>query len=266
MGRFPVLMYHRILSPSCPIPDDDHEEARYAVDIDQFAWQLERLRALNIEAVSMGAAHERLERGEPVPDNWVVLTFDDGNHSDFAHARPLLSEHGFAATFFVSGERVGADGGLTPSMLKVMVEQGMEIGSHGMTHRFLTTLDAAEERDELARSQAKLSALIEREVEYFAPPGGRYARRTLDELRALSYRAVCTSQFGYNATGRPAFCYRRIPVMRSTTREQFEHFVLADTMKLLPMYVRTRSLYVVRKLLGESGYRRVRSLGVRLRG
>ena len=38
----------------------------------------------------------------PIPDNLVVLTFDDGNKSDFANVPKVLKKHGFGATFYVT--------------------------------------------------------------------------------------------------------------------------------------------------------------------
>ena len=38
----------------------------------------------------------------PIPDRLVVLTFDDGNKSDFAYVAPLLQEYGFGASFYVT--------------------------------------------------------------------------------------------------------------------------------------------------------------------
>ena len=39
---------------------------------------------------------------EPAPDRLVVLTFDDAVKSHFSVVRPILLEHGFGATFFVT--------------------------------------------------------------------------------------------------------------------------------------------------------------------
>ena len=41
MGRFPILMYHRIVSPRCPIPEHDRkEEAPFAVSLEAFVEQI----------------------------------------------------------------------------------------------------------------------------------------------------------------------------------------------------------------------------------
>ena len=49
-------------------------------------------------ASGVGRAVER----EPIPDRTVVLTFDDAVRSHLDFVAPLLKEHGFQATFFVS--------------------------------------------------------------------------------------------------------------------------------------------------------------------
>jgi peptidoglycan/xylan/chitin deacetylase (PgdA/CDA1 family) len=255
-------MYHRIVSGECPIPGGDPEEARYAVDLDEFRWQIRRIVRGGRRGVSVRMLQESFDRDGRVPPNWVVLTFDDGNLSDFVHALPILRESGFAATFFVGGDRLGAAGGVEPGMLSQMAAEGMDIGSHGMTHRFLTTLGAEDEEDELRRSKDLLERATGCEVMFYAPPGGRIGRRGVAKLRELSYRAVCTSVFGLNSCEVQKFEYRRMPVTATTTRELYADYVEAAAPRLVPLYVRDRLLRMARRTLGESGYRRLRSLGL----
>ncbi|MCK4774889.1 MAG: polysaccharide deacetylase family protein [Candidatus Krumholzibacteria bacterium] len=262
MDRFPILMYHRIVSEKCPIPDDDGEESRYAVELEKFEWQLRYIAESGGPAVSMRMVHSRLASGERIPSNWVVFTFDDGNLSDFVHARPLLADGGYSATFFVGGERVGASGGLEPMMLEQMARDGFDIGSHGMTHRFLSGLSAAEEEGELRRSKEFLERVSGSSVAYYSPPGGRIGRRGLAAAKRLSYGAVCTSVFGLNRCSGNRFEFRRIPVMGSTTRERFRDFVEGGALRLLPLFVRYRTLRLARRVLGEAGYRRLRAAGL----
>jgi peptidoglycan/xylan/chitin deacetylase (PgdA/CDA1 family) len=259
MDRFPVLMYHRIVSDQCPVPGGDREEARYAVDLKEFEWQIRYLAESGRRGVSVRMAHERLENGERVPPEWVVVTFDDGNRSDYVHARPLLAGRGFSATFFVGGDRLGQQGGLESEMLARMAEEGFDIGSHGMTHRFLSGLSAEEEEDELMSSKRLLERTSGVAVRYFAPPGGRIGRRGLAAAKKLAYRGVCTSEFGFNPCAGDRFEFRRIPVTAATSRDRFRDFAEASSLRLLPLYVRDRTLRLARRVLGESGYRRVRA-------
>lgn len=258
MGRFAVLMYHRIESNRCPVADA--EEQPWAVPMDRFASQIEGLRSRGRVGVSMGQIHEQLCAGRPVPPEWVGITFDDGNESDFEHALPMLVERGFRATFFVCGERVDAKGGLSRAMIREMHGAGMHVGSHAMTHRFLPVLAAGAEEDELRASRECLEAIVGAAVDHFAPPGGRWSARTRDTLRRLSYRAVSTSTFGYNDASRAVFAYRRLPVVRSTSERRFDAMIRGDRTRLLGSYARARSLVLVRALAGETVYGRMRAV------
>jgi len=260
MGRFSALMYHRIVSTLCPA--EDPEEARYAVPLESFRAQLDAIASSGARAVSMRDVHDRLDGGGEVPTTWVALTFDDGNHSDFVHARPLLLERGFCASFYVCGNRVGAEGGLERDMLAGMSADGFHIASHGMTHRFLSNLDDGEEAAELEESRDLLSGATGQTVDHFSPPGGRYTARTMVTLKRLGYRAVATSDFGLNQTRGQRFRYRRIPIMNTTSIPRFYKMISGRPARLLPDYARALVLRSLRSALGEAGYRRLRGVGM----
>ena len=145
-------------------------------------------------------------------------------------------------------------------MIKDLAAEGFDIGSHGMTHRFLSGLSWEEEAEELSRSKELLEELAGGPVDFFAPPGGRIASRGIETLRRLSYRAVCTSEFGFNDCAGTGYEFRRIPVTAATSRGQFRDIVSGSWRRLLPQYAKDRSLRLARKVLGEAGYRRIRAL------
>ncbi len=257
MGHFAVLMYHRIESPRCPVAAAD--ERPWSVTRDRFSAQMDRIAAAGATGVSMHQVHEHLASGQTVPRGWVAITFDDGNESDVVHALPMLTERGFRATFFVCGERIDAAGGLSTAMLRELHASGMHIGSHAMTHRFLTSLSAGDEDAELRESRERLEAIVGATVDHFAPPGGRWSARTREGLRRLGYRAVSTSRFGYNDASRPAFAYRRLPVLCSTAESRFDAMMRGDRVRLVSGYTRDRSLGWARAILGEGVYGRARA-------
>lgn len=262
MGRFPVLMYHRIVSDRCPVPGGDREEARYAVSLGDFESQLRRIADGGYRAVSIRDVYERLAVGDGVPGNWVGVTFDDGNRSDYDHARPLLLEHGFTATFFISGERLGVTGGLEPEMVAGMAAEGLDIGSHGMTHRFLTDLSKEEQTHEMEQSRAVLERVTGTSVDFYAPPGGRIDPHGVAELKRLSYLAVCNSVFGFNRTEGRRFEISRIPITAATTPALFDKVIRRSVFALLPLYARDRGLRWARRILGEKTYARIRASSI----
>ena len=86
----------------------------------------------------------------PVPDKLIVLTFDDGNVSDYTFTAPLLRQYGFGATFYVASncDWLGIpdrdDWRLSWRQIKKLHEDGFEIGSHSYSHKNLVPLSRAE--------------------------------------------------------------------------------------------------------------------------
>ncbi len=254
-------MYHRIVSDICPVPGRDAEEMRFAIPLEEFIWQLDCIVSMGLRGMSVGDGLAAVGEGGSVPPDGVILTFDDGNRSDFMHALPILKERNFTATFFVCTSRIGAEGGLGNEMIEELALEGMEIGSHGMTHRFLPLLNAEEEMIECGQSKQMLAEVSRGEIKYFAPPGGRYKHRTIRLLERLGYEAVCTSDFGYNPILIPPYVLKRIPIRGGTGRNLFHTILSRSVVKLLPGYGRAASVKMIRKLLGEKLYARARGIG-----
>jgi peptidoglycan/xylan/chitin deacetylase (PgdA/CDA1 family) len=91
----------------------------------------------------------------PIPDNLVVLTFDDGNKSDFANVPKVLKKHGFGATFYVTeglGFLKNPQNYLSWEQIRQLHEMGYEIGNHTQHHRNVSHLKS----EELAASLAHI--------------------------------------------------------------------------------------------------------------
>lgn len=132
----------------------------------------------------------------------VGLTFDDG-YADFVEtALPLLRRHGFGATLFVLPGRLDGDNAWDPlgprkpllgkqGIRLTAASEGMEVGSHGLTHVDLTKADDAVLRAEVAESRAVLSELTGAHVEGFCYPYGTVDRRVVDAVREAGYGYAC---------------------------------------------------------------------------
>lgn len=256
-AHFPVLMYHRIESSFCPVPDA--EERPWAIPVVDFEMQMRRLYDLGRTGVSMERIHRTLASGNQVPAEWVGITFDDGNKSDYQHALPIMAQYGFKGTFFICGERVGGE--MPAEKVRGLYAAGMHIGSHAMHHLFMTTLDAATEETELLRSRELLEGLVGEPVVHFAPPGGRWSSRTKKALQKTGYVAVSSSRYGLNRADKASFSYCRLPVVRATSLDTFDAMVRGERVKLWDGYARAAVLGTARAILGESVYGHARSWG-----
>lgn len=80
----------------------------------------------------------------------VYLTIDDGPGKATPQVLDILARHGVPATFFVIGEHVAEH----PQMLERIRSEGHLVGNHTWTHPWLTKLQPAGIRSELARTEA----------------------------------------------------------------------------------------------------------------
>lgn len=179
-----VLMYHSI----GPTGDDPYQ---VTVSPGRLAAQLALLSRLGLRGCSM-----RELLAAPGPRK-VGLTFDDG-YRDFATtALPLLTAHGFTATVYALAGRLGGDNGweetgprkplLTAAELRAVAAAGMEIGSHGLLHRHLTSLTAPDLKAETGESRAVLENRLQVPVTGFCYPYGDCGPRELDAVSAAGY-------------------------------------------------------------------------------
>ena len=90
--------------------------------------------------------------------------------------RPLFSER----RFFLDWGQV-----------REMAAAGIEIGSHGCSHRILTRLKAEEAEEELVRSKAQIERLTGRPIQHFAFPNGATNRDLMMLAGKAGYRTAC---------------------------------------------------------------------------
>ncbi|MCA1320877.1 polysaccharide deacetylase family protein [Bacillus tianshenii] len=81
-----------------------------------------------------------------------------------------LKKHGVKATFFLEGRWVKEN----PSMAKMIVDAGHEVGNHSYTHPNMKTLGSDAVREQLVKTNEVIEAITGNDVVWFAPPSGSY--------------------------------------------------------------------------------------------
>lgn len=245
----PILTYHGL------VREDAAQNGLYALLEKQFEEQMAYLSEKNFRAVPLKAISDWLS-GETLPEKSVVLTFDDGLESDFSIALPILKRHGFTATFFVNPAMLDTKGHLTSSELQQLSGEGMEIGSHGLDHVFLTRLNEEGLRHQMTESKKRLEEILKKEISFFSIPRGRYNRRTLEAIKQSGYRAACTSDIGENCRDADPFRLKRWALKRPYTLDDFISVVEGRPRRqLLLEYFLKQGAY---RLLGHALYEKVR--------
>ena len=184
-----VLMYHSV--GSCTA-----DPYRLTVSPRRFAEQMRWIRDTGRRGVPIVRLLEARRQGHG--RDLVGLTFDDG-YADFdLVARPVLEEFGFTATVFVVAGQFGGHNSwdcdaprkqlLSRQQVGELAGSGMEIGSHGSTHRRLVGLTEHTLDLEVVRSREALEQVIQRPVHGFCYPYGRYDHASVRAVRESGYR------------------------------------------------------------------------------
>jgi peptidoglycan/xylan/chitin deacetylase (PgdA/CDA1 family) len=128
--RVPILEYHRVKPPA----GESGGAASLIVPPEIFTAQMDALFAAGWHTITMGELGEGLRLGAQPPPNTFVITFDDGYEDGYLYAFPILSRHGFVATYFVIAGQIGQSWQLSPAHMRELVAAGNEIGNHSWSH------------------------------------------------------------------------------------------------------------------------------------
>ena len=139
-----ILYYHCI----------SDEPIRSSVSPRAFESQIEYLVSDGYTVLSLSEAIDRLRLRCGVPDKSAVITLDDGFQDNYEHALPILTRLKVPATIFLTVGYIGT--GRLPTLtrtdfmprpldwreVKEMQAQGIEFGSHTITHPMLSQVAA----------------------------------------------------------------------------------------------------------------------------
>lgn len=106
--------------------------------------------------------------------SWM-LTFDDGNISDYEIVFPLLIEKQIKATFFLITNRIGTRGYLNWAQVLEMHRNGMCIGSHSCNHLSMNNISRKDAIREFKESKIIIEDYLGASVSSFSYPFGDYS-------------------------------------------------------------------------------------------
>ena len=95
--KVPIITYHAIGDVPSPL----------WTTIETFEAHLAAFANCGYRTTSLANLLNLLRQGEPLPEDTIVITFDDGYESVYQHARSRLKHYGFTATVFLITDRCG---------------------------------------------------------------------------------------------------------------------------------------------------------------
>jgi peptidoglycan/xylan/chitin deacetylase (PgdA/CDA1 family) len=193
-GPVPILEYHVLGAAPAEAPYPELYVTR-----PDFHRQMSWLDTHGFEAVTLEAVEDAWYRGGTLPEKPVVISFDDGYRPQFTYALPELGRHGWPGVLNLKAE--GSD--LYKSNVEAMISAGWELAAHTIHHLDLTTLDAAQLKEEVAGSREILRREYGVPVANFCYPAGRFTDTVIAAVRGAGYTGATTEVSGYATRDAP---------------------------------------------------------------
>ncbi len=222
--RLRILAYHAIADLS-----DDRVLAEYGVPPHLFAAQLEALAAAGWSFVDLDTALAALAGERELPRRALLLTFDDAYADLLDVAAPIMADRGLPGVVFAVAGQIGGTNEwdnkkrrmtidlLDADGLRAVAAQGIEVGSHTISHRPLTEIPEAELEEEIVGAADRLEQAGLPRPRTFSYPYGEWSPAIAEVARAAGYRASFTIDCGVATERTDLHLLPRVEVQASDT-------------------------------------------------
>ncbi len=227
--QVPILMYHEIAART-------NTTSRLAVAPSTFAEQLTFLHDEGYRTLTAADLWQALSSPDhELPDNPVVLTFDDGYEDFHSQALPVLTRFGFTATVFTTTGWI-QDAGRPPtvprpgrmlswSQVVEVADSGIEVAAHSHQHPKLDQIPPDQLREELTVSRAQLEDKLGSPVPGLAYPFGYSNAKVREAARGVGYTYACAVRNELLNEASDPMALPRLTVRQSTSMRTFSELV-----------------------------------------
>lgn len=232
--KLTILMYHKIdeLRPGVRFPGN-------YVTPSEFGRQLDALLDWGYRSIQFD---EWLDyhsgRTRALPPKPLVVTFDDGYTCFDRNAWPSLKRRAMHATVFLVAGQIGGTNAwdsdelqeplLDESRIRALQDDGVQFGSHSVTHPPLARISPERALEELTNSRSMLREVLGREADVLAYPFSNQNRVVRDLVRQAGYRCAVRGGGRMNWRRTDPFALRRIKLDLDTTIDQLRRTLFRE--------------------------------------
>ena len=208
-------MYHRVGPLTASLPPITRA---LTVTSQGFSAEMHWLVRHGFHAVTQLQAFDALEKGQPLPQRPVMITFDDGYRDVLWNAAPTLHRlHLHATAYVITGRISGPDASfLTWSELRKLEAAGVTVGSHTVHHLEIPFLSTSEALAELEQSRKALERHLRHPVQWFAYPSGAEDPRAAQLVRQAGYVLAVTTRPGARQNAAAPLALHRYEIFDTT--------------------------------------------------
>jgi len=210
----PILMYHVIAAPpsGAPFPG-------LYVPPQEFAEQMQALKQAGWHAVTLDQVAAYWSRGASLgAGKPIVLSFDNGYHSQYTQALPVL--RGLSWVGVENMQLSGlppSQGGLSEEEVRGLIGAGWELDTQGYSHADLVTLDAEELHFQVAVARRTIEQRYHVPVHWFCYPSGHYDATVVEAVKSAGFVGSTTVVPGWAHTTDDPYRLHRLRVLGGTS-------------------------------------------------
>jgi peptidoglycan/xylan/chitin deacetylase (PgdA/CDA1 family) len=168
----------------------------------------------------------------------VTTSWDDGHPLDLKLAN-LLQKYDLPGTFYVPLSNP-ENAVLDKNQLREL-SAGFEIGSHTFNHVYLTEIPLNRVEEEVSHGKVELEQLIQRPVNWFAYPGGKYHKAIRDIVGKCGFSGARTNRFMHFELPKDKFqTHTTFIISKLSDFIIVRHLLIRNNLKPLPLYVYVR--------------------------
>jgi peptidoglycan/xylan/chitin deacetylase (PgdA/CDA1 family) len=210
----PILMYHVIN----PAPAGAKFPGLY-VPAGEFAAQMQALAKAGFHAVTMDQMRASWSGGARLPPGKpIVVSFDNGYHSQLTQALPVLRALGWVGVENIQLTGLPpSQGGLSEAQVSKMVADGWELDTQGISHADLITLGPTALHEQVALAHAQVQRRYHVPVNWFCYPSGHYNATVISAVKAAGYVGSTTVVPGWANPREDPYRLPRLRVLGGTS-------------------------------------------------
>ncbi len=214
----PGLCYHQV---------EPKASGKFSLSVEKFREQLQYLKSRNYQALNSDDLEKIFVNGGAVPDNPVVITFDDGYRTVFDHALPLMREFGFKGIVCIYPSFIGSGKAMNWEQLRMLIAEGWSVEAHSMTHANLSAkVDQPELENkflqhEIVTPKRLIEEKLGNRVRFMVWPYGCYTLKSIEVARKAGYIGAMTVDGGSSYASLSPFQLKRQVVYANDDMNKF---------------------------------------------
>ncbi|MEW5682031.1 MAG: polysaccharide deacetylase family protein [Pseudomonadota bacterium] len=171
-----MLIYHHVASDTPRVS---------SVTADELRGHLQYFKDNQFQVIGLDVLIQHLQQNTAIPQNAVVITFDDSYENNFTTAHPILREFGYPYTIFISPGSIDKGDGplLNWQQVKQMSDEGVLVANHAMWHEHMARPEPDETEQQwlermkqsILAAEEKIEQITGQRHQWLAYPYGEYS-------------------------------------------------------------------------------------------